>query len=78
MATYNWPGWCVNRFEMRVLYNTRVFTGPYTPSAQVLDLLGERWLVSFDTTPGVNQEAAGQLARLLLRRSRHHAGRLRP
>lgn len=60
MATYTWPGWCVNRFEMRVLPNTRVFTGPYTPAAQVLDLLGERWFVSLDTTPGVNQDAAGQ------------------
>jgi hypothetical protein len=59
MATYPWPGFCVNRFEMRVMPNTRVFVGPYTPSVQVLDLLGERWMISLDTTPGVKQIDAG-------------------
>lgn len=42
MTTYAWPGWKVNRFEMRVLPNLRTFTGPYTPTVQVIDLLGER------------------------------------
>jgi hypothetical protein len=41
----------VSRFEMRILPNTRVFTGPYTPTTQTLDLLGERLMVSMDLPP---------------------------
>ena len=49
MATiYPWPAWSPSRFEMRVIPNTRVFTGPYTPTTQVIDLLGERWQISMD------------------------------
>jgi len=59
MTTYAWPGWCVNRFEMRVRPNVLTFTGPYTPSIQTLDLLGERWYVSFDTVPGNSRADAG-------------------
>jgi hypothetical protein len=54
VTVYAWPAgddWCPNRFEMRVLPNTRVFVGPYTPTTQVLDLLGERWAVSLDLPP---------------------------
>jgi hypothetical protein len=50
MAIYAWP-FPVNRFEMRILPNTRIFTGPYTPTTQVLDLLGERWIISLDIPP---------------------------
>lgn len=57
MTTYAWPGWEVSRFEMRVVPNTRVFVGPYTPTVQVTDLLGERWHISLDTTPGISQIA---------------------
>lgn len=60
MTTYTWPGWCVNRWEMRVVPNTRVFTGPYTPSVQTLDFLGERWSVSFDLVPGNSRDEAGE------------------
>lgn len=59
MTTYAWPAWCVNRFEMRVRPNVLIFTGPYTPSVQALDLLGERWYVSFDTVPGNSRAEAG-------------------
>ena len=50
MSAYSWP-FEVNRFEMRILPNTRVFTGPYTPTTQTLDLLGERLIVSMDIPP---------------------------
>jgi hypothetical protein len=50
VATYAWT-FPVNRFEMRILPNTRVFTGPYTPTTQTLDLLGERWMISLDMPP---------------------------
>ena len=50
MTAYAWP-FKANRFEMRILPNTRVFTGPYTPTTQTLDLLGERLIVSMDMPP---------------------------
>lgn len=50
MTTYAWP-FAVDRFEMRILPNTRIFTGPYTPATQVLDLLGERWAISLGIPP---------------------------
>jgi hypothetical protein len=54
VTTYAWPtgaGWSPSRFEMRVLPNVRTFVGIYTPTTQVLDLLGERWVVSLDLPP---------------------------
>lgn len=52
MAIYDWPDtWDVSRFQMRVLPNTRVHVGPYTPVTQAIDLLGERWFVSMDVPP---------------------------
>jgi hypothetical protein len=49
MTIYAWPSnWFPSRFEMRVMPNTRIFTGPYTPTVQVLDLLGERWQASIE------------------------------
>ena len=50
MTAYVWP-FKVNRFEMRILPNVRVFTGPYTPNVQTLDLLGERLMISMDMPP---------------------------
>lgn len=50
MNFYPWT-FPVNRFEMRILPNVRVFTGPYTPATQTLDLLGERLMVSMDLPP---------------------------
>ena len=38
MTTYTWPGWAVSRFEMRVMPNTRVFTGSYTPNVQAVEV----------------------------------------
>lgn len=60
MTTYAWPGWCVNRWEMRIAPNYRVFTGPYTPSVQTIDFLGERWTVSFDLPVGNSRQEAGE------------------
>lgn len=55
MATYDWPAeWCPNRFELTLVPNTRVFIGPYTPSVQVLDLMGERWSASLDLPPSTD------------------------
>ena len=51
MSTYAWPqapGWWPNRFEMRVLPNTFVFTSQYGKSTQAVDLLGERWRIVLD------------------------------
>ena len=48
MTVYAWPGWPVKAFELRILPNTRVYTGPYTPVTQTLDFLGERWIGRFD------------------------------
>ena len=49
MTIYAWPAtWLPSRFEMRILPNTRTFVGPYTPTTQIIDLLGERWTMSFD------------------------------
>lgn len=53
MNFYPWP-FSVNRFEMRILPNTRVFTGPYTPTTQTLDLLGERLMISMDIPPTID------------------------
>jgi hypothetical protein len=60
MTTYAWPGWCVNRWQMAIAPNILTFTGPYTPAVQTLDLGGERWKISFDTTPGNSRIAAGE------------------
>ena len=52
MSDYTWPvTWAPNRFELRIVPNTRVFVGPYTPTTQTVDLLGERWSVSLDLPP---------------------------
>ena len=51
MTQYTWPGWKVNRFEMRVIPNTRSFTGPYTPNVQTLDFFGERWSIRAAIVP---------------------------
>lgn len=49
MTQFAWPRtWAASRFEMRIMSNTRIFTGPYTPTTQVIDLLGERWTINFD------------------------------
>lgn len=54
MTTYAWPvtaGWVPSRFELRVLPNTRAFVGPYTPTTQVIDLMGERWQARISLAP---------------------------
>ncbi len=53
MNFYPWT-FPVSRFEMRILPNTRIFTGPYTPTTQTLDLLGERLMISMDVPPTVD------------------------
>jgi hypothetical protein len=59
MTVYAWPGFPVNRFEMRLQPNTRTFTGPYAPVTQTLDLLGERWVISLTLVPTVNDTITG-------------------
>ena len=49
MTIYAWPAaWRPRSFELRILPNLRSFSGPYTPTTQVLDLLGERWAARLD------------------------------
>lgn len=55
MTTYAWPTTFIpSRFEMRILPNTKVFVGPYTPTVQVLDYGGERWTCSLDLPLGAD------------------------
>ena len=54
MSIYDWPGWGVSGFELRVLPNTRRFDGPYTPVTQVIDLLGERLQGTITLPPTTN------------------------
>lgn len=61
MSVYDWPAaWQVTHFEMRIAPNTRTFVGPYTPSTQVVDLLGERWkfVVHLAPTTSIEEGAA--------------------
>lgn len=51
MTSFAWPGFPVNRFEMNIRQNLRTFVGPYTPTVQVLDLLGERWGITMTLAP---------------------------
>ena len=63
MTVYAWPGWGASRFELRIIPNLRAFAGPYTPTTQILDLLGERWAARVDLPPTNNPiEAAAREA----------------
>lgn len=49
MTIYAWPAaWKPSRFQLRIIPNLRTFVGPYTPTTQVVDLLGERWAITVD------------------------------
>jgi hypothetical protein len=61
MSKFAWPAsWGVQAFQMRVVPNVRAFRGPYTPTVQTIDLLGEVWLMSFDLPPGNDPIVAGE------------------
>lgn len=60
MTTYAWPDFCTNGFSMSLQPNTYVFTGPYTPAIQTLDMLGERWTVRMDMTQGVSRQESAR------------------
>lgn len=64
MTVYAFPStWGISHFEMRVVPNTRVFVGPYTPNTQVLDLMGERLSVVVGLAPSFTAiEAAAREA----------------
>lgn len=51
MSAYAWTLGNANRFELRLIPNLRTFVGPYTPTTQVLDFLGERWAARVDLPP---------------------------
>lgn len=51
MATYAPPAWRITRFEMRLVPNLRSSASPYTGDVQVLDLMGERWLMQVTIAP---------------------------
>lgn len=59
---YDWPeDFGVNMFEMRVAHNTRVFTSPFTGSAQVLNYTGERWQATIGLVPGISVRQGARL-----------------
>jgi hypothetical protein len=60
MTTYAWPDFGVNRFEMRVQPNFRSFPNPFTGTAQIVNLGGERWIVSVGLVPGNKLKRAGE------------------
>lgn len=51
-------GFCVNSFSMRQQTNQRVFASPFGGSEQVIDMLSDRWLISFSTPVRYHSEAA--------------------
>lgn len=51
-STYDWPGFGVNSFEMKISHNTRAFISPFSSTSQVLNYTGERWAISLALTPG--------------------------
>jgi hypothetical protein len=54
VTVYAWPDTAhfrASRFELRVMPNLRTFTGPYSQTTQVIDLLGERWVATVDLPP---------------------------
>jgi len=65
MAVYTWPA-AVRplSFQARVQSNTRVFTAPYTPATQVLDLLGEVWYFSMELRDHTDMVEGAQLEAL--------------
>lgn len=58
MTSYAWPGWGVRQFEMRVMPNLRTYVGAYSPTVDVIDLLGESWMARIDLVPEENRIAA--------------------
>jgi hypothetical protein len=59
MATFTWPGFEIQWFEMSVKPNFRVYANAFNASAQAIDLTGERWQVSLATAPGASSAASG-------------------
>jgi hypothetical protein len=76
MADYVWPGFPVNRFEMKLMPNTRIFTAPYAPTTQVLDLFGERWSIIMTLTPTVMDEVTGAALEAFWDRLKAQANRI--
>jgi hypothetical protein len=65
MAVYTWPATVrPQSFQARVQPNTRVFTSPYSPSTQVLDLLGEVWYFSMELRDHTDMVEGAQLEAL--------------
>lgn len=65
MAVYSWPSTVrPMSFQARVQPNTRVFTAPYAPSTQVLDLLGEVWYFSMELRDHTDMIEGAQLEAL--------------
>lgn len=70
MAILSWPtGVKPSNFQARVRPNQRVFTGPYSTSTQVLDLIGEVWVFAMDLPDHVDQVEGALLEALFDRMS---------
>ena len=70
MAILSWPtGVKPSNFQARIRPNQRVFTGPYSPSTQVIDLIGEVWIFSMDLPDHVDQVEGALLEALFDRMS---------
>lgn len=61
MTTFTWPDFGVNRFELRVVPNVRVYPNAFTSGAQGVDLGGEHWEASVTMTPGRGLSQGGQI-----------------
>jgi hypothetical protein len=68
MANYVWPTtWRPSSFSAWVVPNQRVFTGPYAPVTQVLDLIGDVWTFTMQLRDGTDQVEAAQIDAFLAR-----------
>lgn len=61
MSIFAWPAaWIPSAFELRVAPNIRTFVGPYTPTLQALDLIGELWTGRLSLPPATDQIDIGR------------------
>lgn len=67
MTTYAWPGFDVVTFHMEVQPNVRTFKGPYSPTEQVVDLQGERWVGQLALAPATDVVQGAQIEAFLNR-----------
>jgi len=76
-TTYDWPAsFRPDQFEMRVIHNTRVFSSPFSSTAQVLNYTGDRFGLIVNLPLG-NDQAKGAFIEAFLDRLNGPANRVR-